>query len=283
MSATRWRGRGRGTRRRGPREASVPDFVIVGTQKGGTSSLYAYLCEHPLVARAARKEVHYFDLHFAEGAAWYRSQFPDLDDLVEQAGVARREGLRAERALTGEASPYYLFHPLAAPRMATDLPDVNVIVLLRDPVARALSHYHHAVRLGVEDRSLADALEHEAARLDGEEERLVADPGAESFSHRQHSYRARGRYLEQLLRFDDFRARGRLLVLRSEDLFADPQRVYDETLAFLGLPSWRIEDARARNTGAYDGPDAEVAARLRAYFAPLNDELYRYLDRDFGW
>ena len=281
MSGARW------WRRRTRHDAAsgegVPDFVIVGTQKGGTSSLYAYLGEHPLVARAARKEVHYFDLHFEEGPAWYRSQFPSPGALVEQAAAAPRAGVRAERALTGEASPYYLYHPLAGPRMAHDLPAAKVIVLLRDPVARALSHYHHAVRLGFEDLSLEDALEQEAARLDGEQERLAAVPGSESFSHRQHSYTARGRYLEQLLRFADFRARGQLLVLRSEDLFADPQHVYDETLEFLGLPPWRIEDARARNTGAYDGPDAEVAARLRAYFAPFNDELYRYLGRDFGW
>lgn len=260
----------------------LPDFVIVGTQKGGTSSLYAYLCEHPLVARAARKEVHFFDLHYAKGERWYRSQFPTQRELAAVA-AEQRGAAGGERAVTGEASPYYLFHPLAAERMTSVVPSTRVIALLRDPVDRALSHYHHAVRLGVEDLSLEAAIDREAERLAGEESRLVEQPDAESFAHRQHSYLARGRYLGQLQRFEAYRSAGRLLVLRSEDLFGDPQRGFDETLAFLGLPPWRLTDVRARNTGEYSGPDAAVAARLRAYFEPHNRALYEYLGRDLGW
>src|SRR5436309_16134274 len=107
----------------------LPDFIVIGAQKSGTGSLYAYLNGHPDVAGARVKEVHYFDLHYHRGVDWYLDQFPD-----EAAARPR---------CTGEASPYYLFHP-HAPRRAFDLvPDARLIALLRDPVDRAISHYHH--------------------------------------------------------------------------------------------------------------------------------------------
>ena len=103
-----------------------PHFVILGTQRGGTSSLFRWLNAHPDVLRPTRKEIHYFDIHYDKGARWYRSQFP----------LARRG------KVTGEASPYMLYHPLAPARAARGLPrTTRLIVLLREPVERTVSDY----------------------------------------------------------------------------------------------------------------------------------------------
>ena len=176
---------------------SLPDFLIIGGQRCGTTSLYRYLARHPAVVSAVlNKGVHYFDTDYDKGLNWYRSHFPS-DPY--KALVARRRNVT--RVITGEGSPYYVFHPLAAARIADVLPAVKAILILRDPVTRAHSHYTHELARGFESLSFEEALEREEERLEGEEERMKTDPSYYSFSHQHHSYVARGRYLEQIERW----------------------------------------------------------------------------------
>src|SRR5947209_1159841 len=138
---------------------ALPDFLIIGAQKAGTTSLYRYLAAHPDIVASTRKEVHFFDINFWRGEWWYRSLFP------LRRRLQRRPPLRNRPAITGEASPYYLFHPFAPERAAQLLPDAKLIVLLRDPVERAWSHYRHEVANGRETMTFPDALAAEPARL----------------------------------------------------------------------------------------------------------------------
>jgi len=163
-----------------------PDFVIIGSKRGGTTSLYNYLLQHPSVqplfpGRQRIKGVHYFDSQFARGPRWYRSHFP----LQARGRHLARPWLR--QAVAGEASPYYLFHPLAAERLARQVPDVRVIVLLRDPVERAYSHYKERVRNGGESLTFDEAIAAEPGRLLGEAERITREPGYLSPEHENHS------------------------------------------------------------------------------------------------
>jgi hypothetical protein len=180
--------------------------LIIGAQRAGTTSLYNYLTAHPEIAPAATKEVHFFDVHYSKGPAWYEAQF---------AG-------RAESQITGEASPYYLFHPLAAVRAAALLPEAKLIVLLRNPVDRALSQHQHETRRGKETLSLEQALAVEDSRLAGEAERIVREPGYRSTAHQWYSYRARGCYMDQIENWLRCFRREQLLILLSEQFYADP-------------------------------------------------------------
>ncbi len=163
----------------------LPGFLVIGAQKAGTTALYAYLRWHPAITGPSWKEVSFFDRHWWRGEAWYRGQFP----------------LRTADRLVGEASPSYLFHPLAPERARSLVPDVKLIALLRNPVDRAYSQYQHEVALGREPLSFEDALAEEEGRTRGEVERLVADPRAFSRAWWDHTYAARGRYAEQLERW----------------------------------------------------------------------------------
>ena len=164
----------------------LPGFVILGAQKAGTTSLHEYLCEHPLASSSTVKEVHYFDLAYERGPAWYRAHFQ----------IPRRAD-----EIAGEASPYYLFHPLVPARVARDLPEARLIVLLRNPIERAYSHHNHERALGFEKLGFVEAIECEPERLRGEEERLAGERGYRSFAHQHHGYLARGRYADQLERW----------------------------------------------------------------------------------
>jgi hypothetical protein len=154
---------------------------------------------------------------------------------------------------------------------------------LRNPIDRAFSHHNYERSLDFEDLSFEEAVAMEPERLEGEEERLVADPRYQSFSHQHHSYLARGRYDEQLRRWFAHVDRTRFLVLRAEDLFSDPEATVLQTQEFLGLDPDPPHDLSPRNALAYAPIGDQMRVRLRGYFEPSNQRLYELLGRDLGW
>jgi hypothetical protein len=247
----------------------LPGFLVLGAQKAGTTALYAYLRRHPQITGPSWKEVSFFDRHYARGEGWYRGNFPNL---------ARTRG-----KLVGEASPSYLFHPLAPERVRALLPDARLIALVRNPVDRALSHFNHEVALGRERLSFEDALAAEDERLRGEEERLVADPRYFSREWWSHTYKARGRYAEQLERWLAVFPREQLLVLPSDDLGSDPARAHARVLVFLGAAPQQLDAYPRVYEREYAPMKPETRKWLSAEFEEPNGRLYELLGRDLGW
>jgi len=246
----------------------LPSFVIIGAQKAGTSTLYNLLIRHRQVAGADRKEVHYFDKNFEKGARWYQSRFPIRTPW---------------HRVSGEASPYYLYHPHAARRLNSLIPDARLIVLLRNPVDRAYSHYQHNLRHRREPFTFEEALDREPARLAGEEERMLRDPSYSSFSHQHFSYVSRGYYHRQLSVYLEHFDRDQLLVLKSERFFQSTEEVWREVLSFLDLRDSPAPKRRIFNAGAYSDLDRKVRDRLAAHFDPANQELANKWGKEFVW
>jgi len=255
----------------------LPDFVIISVERGGTTSLYRYLTAHPCVDPAFRKDVHYFDLNFTQGLSWYRAHFPTR---WRAAWVFSR---RRQRLLTGEASPYYLYHPHVPDRICQTLPEVRLIALLRNPVERAYSHYQLNRRQGKEPLSFDEAIESEEERLRGEYQRLVRDATYYSDNHYKFGYLTRGVYVDPLTRWRERFPAERLLVLRSEDLYRDPRETLFQVNRFLGLPEWEPGHFKPYNQKPYSEIDPKTRQKLLDYFEPHNRRLYQYLGRDFGW
>ncbi len=251
-----------------------PSFVIIGAQKAGTTSLYDYLSRVPGIRPARRKEVHYFDENYKRGPAWYASQFP-------LALPGRRRDW-----ITGEASPYYLLHPWAPSRLAADLPDAKLVVMLRNPVDRAYSAWSMRCRMGLETRSFEAALERERQFYPGEHAALLADAHRDSRAHRLASYAVRGLYLDQLRAWEAHVPRERMLVMISERLFADPAAELAAVHRFLGVPASPAVTFPSSNMGSYNRMDPETRARLEADFHEPNAALGEYLGVDLtavGW
>lgn len=254
----------------------LPDFLILGTQKGGTTLLYYLLNQHPYVEPATKKEINFFDVNFSKGEDWYRSHFPapTVKDGVE--------------IISGEASPYYLYHPHAARRAARTVPEARLISLLRDPVERAYSEYHHRYREGRETLGFEEAVEAEESRLDGELERMLADEHYASPNHRKFSYLSRGIYVDQLQEWHRHFDEGQLLVIGSGEFFRDPRGVLKRAVEFLSLPEWEPEEnllnyTSVRHEGDYAPIPEATRRRLEEFFRPSNERLYEYLGEDFGW
>ncbi len=261
----------------------APDFLIVGTKRGGTTSLFNYLMQHPGVLglfpqSRGKKSTDYFFKETERGDAWYRSHF---HTSAHRSRLARRLGYQP---VGGEASPYYLWDPRIAARVRATAPDVRSIVLLRDPVERAWSHYQERIENGVEPLSFAEALAAEPARTDGELERMLEDPSYYSEAHDWYTYRARGVYLPQLRNWLDVFPQEQVLILRSEDMYADVQGVFDSVCAFLGVPGHVLPKKGPFNASQVKSSVPEPArTELAEFFAPHNRELEIFLGRDLHW
>jgi len=236
----------------------LPDFLGLGVQKGGTTTLQKLLEQHPGAFLPSAKELHFFSLRFSEGEAWYSDQFSPAD-------IAQR---------CGEITPYYVFHPEAPARVHALLPNAKLIVLLRDPVARALSQYFHSRRLGLESLPIEQALAAEPERLRGASECLRAADGRHK-SHQEQSYLSRSRYEKQLPAWQELYPAEQLLMLRSEDLFAQPTLAWERVLQFLELPLIPLPELSA---------PANAGRREAASVGPeLRQSLCEQLQPTYAW
>ena len=240
-------------------QRALPDFILIGAQKCGTSSLYRYLSEHPEVLAASRKEVHFFNRNWRRGLPWYRAHFPRRVEL-NQAG---------RRLQTGEATTLYLCDAQVPERIAGCMPDARFIVLLREPVSRAYSHYHHERRKGRESRTFPEAV---AAEM-----RAHVPPADDR------SYLSRGLYANQLESWFQVFPRSQFLIMKAEDLFERPADVYGRALEFLGLREFLPRDFPVHNANRYPALDHDLANHLAAYYESSMAALTKMLGSEFDW
>ena len=254
---------------------ALPNFIIIGGQKCGTTSLYRLLVQHPQVEGGALKEIHYFDNRFDKGIDWYRRQFPEP------------RWMNGHKTITGEATPAYLFLPYIPERVKEAAPEVRLIAILRNPVNRAYSHYHQKLRLGVETRSFEEAVGAEEARLRDRHDIMPGFEYAADSGRRLSSYLARGIYVDQLVRWSKLFDDEQLLVLKSEDFFGRREETVRRILGFLGLPEWTEPSGEVRNRGrsksGYAPMEPTTRRRLEEFFEPHNQRLYEYLGVDYNW
>ena len=252
----------------------LPDFVIIGAARSGTTHLLGQLNAHPNVLDGPA-ETHFFDTHrYAYGLGWYRLRFP--------ANRARRDAYRQglHPVLTGESSPSYLSYPNAPGRLARALPGAKLLVLLRDPATRAASHWAWCLRQCGETRSFREAVEAEigppgdTAGIRIPPDKRVNDP----------LIVRRGIYQPQLERWRTHFPDNHLMVIESERWFVDPAAVMDEVCDYLELPRRdRLPRVMRNRNKPHEPFDEAVIARLREFYRPYNEELAEYLDLDLGW
>lgn len=277
----RVRGAARPTQPRARRAAALatrrarilPSFLVIGAQRAGTTTFFSDLCQHAHVARPVGKELNFFNRDYWRGIDWYRSFFPT-------AASRRLARLRGGDLVAGEATPYYLFHPAVPSRVAETLPDAKLIVLLRNPVDRAYSHYQKIRRMGFERLSFEEALDAEEKRLAGAEERLAVDPRNRNKHHRRHAYLARGHYADQLERWYAHFPRDQILVLLAEDYFARAEETHALTLDFLGLPRQELTRQHHYKPPPYEPLAPALRASLEQRFARSNARLSLLLGRE---
>lgn len=235
------------------------------------------MISHPDVLQPKTKEIHYYDLDFHRGEPWYRAHFP----LRKRMDTLREESRTA--VLTGESSPYYFSHPQCPSKIKSHIPEARFIVLLRNPIERAYSHFQHNCRLGWETLSFEKALEAEEERI-CEDRRLFK----ELHDHKGHqfgkfSYRERGKYVESLKRWYALFPPNQFLIIESSRFFGAPEETLASVNTFLGLKDFNYGITLKSNAGEYSPIEDGLRDKLSRYFDPFNQQLYNLIGQDFGW
>lgn len=246
-------------------QRALPDFLVIGAQKSGSTSLFNYLALHSAVLPSVQKEIFYFNRYFERGGDWYRRYFPRQGDL-DKGGM-----------ITGEASTTYLCSPEAPERAHALIPNVKLIAVLREPAARAVSHYYHRVRAGREKRPLEIVFQ---------EETLQRWAKGEAIEEADSVYLERGRYAAHLRNWIEFFPSDALLVLQAEQMFSDVHDVLRRVHKFLAIPEEPLEGGLIFNEGARPGKKSEemvILERLKSVYSDMNDELKMIDNVDFNW
>lgn len=242
------------------RPVKSPDFIIIGSQKCGTTSLYHYLAQHPKIISSIIKEIHFWSRNFEQGLEWYLAQFPPLP--------------QKQKMLTGEASPSYLDHYETPERLFQDFPDLKLIVLLRNPVDRAISHYHHWQREGWAYREFQAAVETEIKQLQNNEQDFWSQPNG---------YVSRGVYIKFIKKWMSIFPKEQFLIIQSEDFYKNPPQLLSQVYQFIGVSNQKLDSYKQYNSGSYSSIDPAIIEALKNYYKPYNAELEEFLGVKFNW
>lgn len=247
----------------------IPHFLGIGVQKAGTTTLHSLLGLHPEIFLPNKKELHFFSLNYEKGLPWYRRHFEDA----------------SSNQFVGEITPYYIFHPYVAERIVQDLGKIKVIVLLRDPVARSISHYKHSVRLGFETLGLDQAIKEESERLSGANQSLLSINGRHK-NHQELSYVSRSLYRIQIKRYWKLLGKENVLIVPSETFFKDPWPALQRIYSFLGLstpsrPTDKLLKIHA-NQSKLSGTN-ELTSGFMDYLRFKLEDSYDFAANELGW
>lgn len=250
----------------------IPNFLIIGSGKCGTTSLYEYISKHPRVLPAIIKEIGYFDTNrrYRYGLEWYLSHFPQM--------------MEHDNFLTGEATPSYLYRYQVAERLYQVFPQIKLIVILRNPIDRAISAYHHAVKDQGELRCLENAIDEEIKILQNYNDPLEIMATKYKFvQHLEPRYVVWGLYYYFLKNWLEFFPKNQLLILHSDDLFQNPELTTNQVFEFLGLPSYYLKQYSKYTAGNYQKIDPQLHQKLSDCFREHNEKLESYLNIKFNW
>lgn len=257
----------------------LPDFLIIGFVKCGTTSLYEHLLRHPSVFSPRGKEIDYFDRFYARGLSWYRTKFPSK---LQKNFV--KNWLKQD-FVTGEATPRYIEHPHALQRIKEILPKAKFIVLLRNPVDRAYSHYNQNLHLNYEYLSFQDAIAVELERTKKRYEKMQKDETYYSWDYELYAYLQHGIYFHHLERWMKVFSKEQFLIIPSEEFSQNTNEYYNKVLTFLNLPKWELSQYKKYKQRTYINPKIEPSLRkkLVEYFKPHNAKLYKLIGTNFHW
>ena len=249
---------------------TFPDFLIIGAQKSGTSTLFRILANHPDVKPEYKKEIHFFDRNISKGPGWYRAHFPS--------------GSKEVGFHTFEATPDYLFHPLAPKLVHAMLPGIKLIVLLRDPVLRAYSHYQMMVRRGIEkDPDFSKRWKEDLIQTGTALEKIAQGTGNWNYNLQKFGYVHRGYYDDQIGRWLEYFDPEQVLILSSDLMFSETDSTLSRVYSFLGIKEQSHERLINKNKGEYQPLNSEAYQELASHYYTHNVRLLESIDFKPKW
>tara|TARA_B110001454_G_C12694062_1_gene423529 strand:- start:310 stop:1215 length:906 start_codon:yes stop_codon:yes gene_type:complete len=256
----------------------LPDFIIFGVSRSGTTSLYQYLSQHPNIEPCAVKEPRFFDMYYERGINWYKMNFPSKFQKFIFTTIKHK------KLITGEASGAYLQNPHAPKRIHNLNPNMKLILLLRNPVDRAFSHYIRKMKNGSEKLSFEEVVEQEKSRIEGEQEKMEKNEKYYSSIYHSLAYITTGLYAIRLKHWLKYFPMKQILVLENGEFLRDPEKVYNQAIEFLDLPKWKLSKYKKFSKQRLSiNMDSKTREKLLDYCKPFNKELYSLIGKKFDW
>ena len=248
----------------------LPDFVVIGSTKSGTTSLHYYLIQHPRII--SERNVHFFEYMQTNSIEWYRAHFPT------------KAYKNFKKLTVGEQTATYLFHPLIPKRIHTTIPNAKLIVVLRNPVDRAYSNYTHQVREGIEKRTFEEAIKSELKRIEICKNNSEYKINNDDFSnHVIFSYLRHGIYVDFIKAWMEFFTKEQFLILPTYDLNNNRAKFLKQVFDYLNVQNFEIKDVERQNVGEYKKLDKSMRKFLVDYYRPHNERLFKSLEKNFDW
>tara|TARA_Y100000996_G_C22557207_1_gene655940 strand:+ start:2266 stop:3270 length:1005 start_codon:yes stop_codon:yes gene_type:complete len=260
----------------------LPDFLILGSGRCGTTSLVElYLRSNSNIMPSNNNEIFFFDIHYNKSLNWYRLFFPTyLKKFFRK--------ISGKKTLVCDATGNYFFHPYAPKRIKKILPNVKLILMMRNPVERTISQYRTQVRHGIQHLPFEEVLENEHNLFEKEFQQFLENGYLERDVDTKISIVARSRYSEALERWLEYFDKSHFLFLNSDEYFKNPLKVYNRVLSFLELPPETPTITGKRGIvppGAYKNIhlNDETRNNLKNYFEPWNNKLFNLIGEQFDW
>lgn len=252
-------------------ELRGPNFLIISPGRCGSTSLYNYLIQHPQIIPAIRKEIGFLTHQpYNKNYQVYNAQFPPLP--------------KDEIFITGEAGTgYWMNYP--GEIIKSYFPQIKLIIMMRNPVERAISHYKSAVKVGREKRSLEEVIDSHLAAL-SDLEQVFIDNKVQNWKQVRPGYFLRGLYIYFIRKWLSLFPRQNLLFLKSEDLFDSPDATMLKIMNFLNLSEYSLLEYENYNASSQNSLNQISHVQRQAisdFFKPHNQRLEEYLGISFNW
>ena len=252
----------------------IPDFLVIGAKRCGTTSLYQHLPEHPCISKSPYDNMGFFNDNFHLGVNWYKSFFPTTftrDKIKSKFGGF----------LAFDVTTKYMEEESTANNVYQTKPNMKIIIILRNPVDRAYSQYHLSVRQTAERRSFEDVVEENMNRLNKEShEHYEIKP---RFSAKEDNYLKKGLYALQLRYWLKIFPRENILTVSTEEFESNQQIIYNKIFEFLNISKFEVKNTKKMEKGNYPPIKSETRNLLLDYFRPHNHELFELINMEFDW
>jgi len=254
----------------------LPDFLVIGVGRGGTTSCFHYLSQHPSIIGSAYDEIGFFDENFHLGLNWYRSMFPTK---YLKKKITQKFG----KCLTYDVTPSYIWKPWAAQRIKELFPKIKLIVFLRNPTDRAYSQYHLGIKNREPRSSFEETIEEDMNMFNKFENTNSVIDDEYFMNYVKESHLGRGLYAQQLKKWFELFDQKHILILTSEELSTDTNKTMNKIFQFLDLPDYEIPDIVKRNTGNYSSMNMDTRKKLTHFYSKYNKDLFKLLSKEFDW
>ena len=254
----------------------IPDFLVIGAKRCGTTSLYQHLSEHPCISRSPHDNIGFFNENYHLGINWYKSLFPTVF-------YKKKMESKNKQCLFFDVTSTYMEEELTAKNVYEVNPNQKIIVILRNPVDRAYSHYHVNVKEKSEKRSFEDAVFEEMNRIKSERIIQNKNKNLRVFTPNNIHYLKKGFYALQLKSWFKIFPREQILVLSTEEFQEDQNLIYKKIFDFLNIPNMKIKSIEKMEKGNYIPMKHDTRNLLLDYFRQCNHELFELINSEFDW